>query len=297
MRTVRGGEHVAFVHRLTDADRDRFLADRDVEEAGKLARAELLFDLFLEAPDQEHLAQEIPQRLLVQRSFLLDLGHDARQCTFWAMSLVGQWRELETALPEGWVRVSVQLEIRDPGVAAQASALLGPAGPYRTGTTLRFSAARDGSAQGPDGIARLLRRLDTARIDGTLTALGSEKAAARVERERTSLVESWDAALAELPADWSDLAAEVRLLSTDYVEHAAVLCIQMNPRRVGDSATFRFRAARRAGYGVAPQMARRCLERCDEENIRGSVAVLRALSDTRLVWTQGPVWMLDGQTV
>jgi hypothetical protein len=213
------------------------------------------------------------------------------------MSLVGQWRELEIALPDGWVRVSVQLEIRDPGVAAQASALLGPAGPYRAGTTLRFSSARDGSAQGPDGIARLLRRLDNARIGGELTALGSEKAVARAEREFTPLVESWDAALEELPDDWSDLVAEVRFLSTDYVEHAAVLCIQMNPRRVGDSATFRFRAAHHAGYGVAPQMARRCLERCDEADIRGSIAVLRVLSDTHLVATQGPVWNLDGQTI
>jgi hypothetical protein len=157
--------------------------------------------------------------------------------------------------------------------------------------------ARDGSAQGPDGIARLLRRLDDERVGGTLTALGSEKAVARVEREVTPLVDSWDAMLSELPADWSDLAAELRLLSTDYVEHAAVLCIQMNPRRVGDSATFRFRAAHHAGYGVAPQMARRCFERCDEENIRGSITLLRVLSDTHLVSTQGPVWNLDGQTV
>ena len=213
------------------------------------------------------------------------------------MSLVAQWRELEAGLPNGWVRVSAQLEIRDPGVAAKASALLGPAGPYRTGTTLRFSSARDGSAQGPDGIARLLRRLDDARISGSLTALGSERAAARAERVMPSLVESWDAALAELPSDWSDLFAEVRLLSTDYVERAAVLCIQMNPRRVGDHATFRFRAAQHAGYGVAPQMARRCFERCDEANIRGSVATLRVLSDTHLVSTQGPVWILDGRTV
>jgi hypothetical protein len=213
------------------------------------------------------------------------------------MSLVGQWRALEIALPDGWVRVSVALEIRDPGVAAQASALLGPAGPYRTGTTLRFAAARDGSAPGPDGIAALLRRLDDARIGGALTALGSEKAPARVERDVTSLVESWDALLAELPADWSDLVGEVRLLSTDYVERAAVLCIQMNPRRVGDAATFRFRSAHHAGYGVAPEMARRCFERCDEESIRGSVELLQVLSDTHLVATQGPVWILDGQTI
>jgi hypothetical protein len=213
------------------------------------------------------------------------------------MSLVGQWRELEIALPDGWVRVSVELEIRDPGVAAQAAALLGPAGPHRLGPTLHFAAARDGSASGPDGIARLLRRLDDERIVGTLTALGSEKPAAREEREVRPLVDCWDTLLAEVPEDWSDLCAELRLLSTDYVEHAAVLCIQMNPRRVGDSATFRFRAAHHAGYGVAPEMARRCLQRCDEQDIRGSIELMQVLSDTHLVATQGPVWLLDGQTL
>ena len=70
----------------------------------------------------------------------------------------------------------------------------------------------------------------------------------------------------------------------------------MNPRREGDRAALRFRAARTAGYGVAPNMARRCFERCDAEEIRGSVQVLRALSDTRLVGTQGPVWLMDGKT-
>jgi hypothetical protein len=214
------------------------------------------------------------------------------------VSLVGEWRALEAGLPEGWVLVSLQLEIRDPGAVQRAAALLGPAGPYRArATVLRFTSARDGSAQGPDGIAGLLRRLDNARIGGTLTALGSERPAARTEREFTSLVESWDAALAVLPDDWSDLVAEAQLLSSDYFERAAVLCIQMNPRRVGDRAAFRFRAARRAGYGVAPEMARRCFERCDAESIRGSVAVLRVLSDTHLEATQGPVWILDGQTV
>ena len=196
------------------------------------------------------------------------------------------------------MQVSAQLEIRDPEAVPRAAALLGPAGPYRVAlTVLRFNSARDGSAQGPDGIARLLRRLDDARIGGTLTALGSEKAAARAERAITSLVESWDAALAGVPADWSDLVAELRLLSSDYIERAAVLCIQINPRRDGDRTAFRFRAARRAGYGVAPQMARRCFERCDEEAIRGSIAILRVLSDTHLAATQGPVWILDGQTV
>jgi hypothetical protein len=71
----------------------------------------------------------------------------------------------------------------------------------------------------------------------------------------------------------------------------------MNPLRDGDRAALRFRVAHTAGYGAAPGMVRRCLERCDDESIRGSVSVLRALSDSNLVGTQGPVWLLGGKTV
>jgi len=71
----------------------------------------------------------------------------------------------------------------------------------------------------------------------------------------------------------------------------------MNPRRDGDRAAMRFRAAHTAGYGAAPGMVRRCFERCDSESICGSVHVLRALSDSHLVATQGPVWLLEGKTV
>src|SRR5207245_11527277 len=135
-----------------------------------------------------------------------------------------------------------------------AAALVGPAQPYRPKpTVLRFASARDGSASSPDNIARLLRRLDDARISGTLTLTGSVKTAAREELEVTPLAESWERALTGRRPDWSDLLCELGLLSTDYIEPAAVLCIQMNPRRDGTRAAMRFRAARRAGYGVSPQ--------------------------------------------
>jgi hypothetical protein len=214
------------------------------------------------------------------------------------VSLVGEWRALQAGLPDGWVQASLQLDVRDPEATSRAAALLGPAAPYRSSpTALRFNTARDGTAQGPDSIARLLRHVDDARVLATLVVLGSEKSAARSERAVASLVESWDAALAALPRDWSHLVAETRFLSSDYVERAAVLCIQTNPRRIGTQAAFRFRSARRAGYGVAPGMARRCFERCESEGFRGSVVVMRVLSDSHLEATQGPVWILDGQTI
>jgi hypothetical protein len=214
------------------------------------------------------------------------------------VSLAGQWKALGSELPDAWSQVQIRLELRDAATASRAAALLGPAQPFRAEPgVLRFASARNGTAPGPDGITRLLIRLDDARIGGQLSVAGTQTASARAEREVTSLAESWDGELARLPPDWSDLYGEIALLSTDYVERAAVLCIQMNPRREGESASLRFRAARRAGYGVSPGMARRCLERCDEEAIRGSVHVLRVLSDTHLVATQGPVWQLDGKTI
>ncbi len=159
---------------------------------------------------------------------------------------------------------------------------------------MQFSVARDGSALGPQGITRLLARIAEAarcRCPIRRRRPGSH------EREITSLVEGWDAALAGLPSDWSDLYAEIEFTSSDYIEPAAVLCIQMNPRRDGTRAAFDFRAGRQAGYGVSPGMARRCFERCDEKGIRGSISVLRVLSDTHLVATQGPVWLSGGKTL
>jgi hypothetical protein len=214
------------------------------------------------------------------------------------MSLAGQWNSLGSELPVGWSAVEIRLELRDRAAASQAASLLGPAQPFRAEpTVLRFASARDGSATGPDGVLRLLRRLDDARIGGTLTIVRSQKAQVRVERVVIPLAESWDRVLSSLPPDWSDLYCEIDLLSTDYIERAAVLCIQTNPRRDGNRAALRFRSGRIAGYGVAPEMARRCFERCDAEDIRGSVRILRVLSDTKLVSTQGPVWHLEGKTV
>ncbi len=173
--------------------------------------------------------------------------------------------------------------------------MLGPAGPYRAApTVLLFSVARDGTATSPDNLVRLLGRVPA----GALSLSGSQAAAEpAVGRAVTTLTASWDAALAGLPADWSDLYAELQLSSTDYIERASVLCIQCNPRRDGKRAALRFRAARESGYGVSYEMARRCFERCDGERIEGSIEVLRVVSGSRHVGTQGPVWLANGKTL
>jgi hypothetical protein len=211
------------------------------------------------------------------------------------VSVAEQWKTIGSELPAGWTQAQLRLALKDRATADRAAAMLGPAGAYRAApTVLLFTVARDGSATSPDNLTRLLRNVP----NGALSLSGSEAAQPEApSREITLLTESWDRAIAGLPSDWSDLYVELALTSTDFIEPASVLCIQCNPRRDGTRAALRFRCARIHGYGVAPEMARRCLERCDAARIQGSVAVLRAVSGSRHVGTQGPVWLDHGKTL
>ena len=215
------------------------------------------------------------------------------------MRLVEQWREIERGLPEDWGDARLVLTVSEDGQADRAAALLGPINPGRRGNQLRFFTARRGAGHRPDLIARLLRRLDEERIDGKLELVSSGRPEETVPPEivRPTLAASWDAAVAALPSDWSDGYAEIELRSSDHLDRAALLLAPVNPARFGGKPGFRFRTARRFGYGVSPGMARRCLERLDEERIRGTVRILRALSDTRNAQTQGPVWYVGGRAV
>jgi hypothetical protein len=211
------------------------------------------------------------------------------------VSLVEQWQRLENGLDPNWSDARLRLEV---GVRAdRAAALLGPLNPGRRGSELRFQIARDGSAPGPEALRRLLRKLDREGITGHLALQDVSSAEEVAAVEPTTLAESWDAALATLPHDWSDLWAEVGLDSSDYLERAALRSAPLNPRAGGDRTTLRFRAASRFGYGASAGMVRRCLERCDDDGIRGTVRVLRVLSDTAPVQTQGPVWYVGGGPV
>jgi hypothetical protein len=211
--------------------------------------------------------------------------------------LAQQWRDLAAGLSPSWSRAQLRLTLEDEARAGRALALLGPAQPVRAEPgVLRFATARSGEAVGPEAVARLLARLDDETIAGRLELVGTEGGLVfRGPAPDGSLAAAWDAELAKLPGDWSDLYAEVELLSSDYFDRASVLCTPLNPRREGSRVAFRFRSARRFGYGASPQMVRRCFERCDAESLHGSVQVLRALSDTRPVATQGPVWLAAGR--
>jgi len=217
------------------------------------------------------------------------------------VNLVDQWQAIERGLPEGWGDARLRLTVADEGQCERAAALLGPASPGRHGREISFFVALRGAGPSPELVKRLLRRLDKEGIDGELELVGSDRPAddapGAVTARWQPFAEAWDAQLAALPDDWSDLYGEAELFSSDYLERAALLMAPLNPARYGSKPGFRFRVARRFGYGASPEMARRCFERLDEEGTRGVVRVLHALSDTRPVQTQGPVWYLGGRSV
>jgi hypothetical protein len=214
------------------------------------------------------------------------------------MSLVRQWEGIQAGLPPDWADARLALRLADQDSVDRAAALLGPLAPGRAGRELRFHATRRGAGTSPALVERALARLDAERIGGELQLLAAGQAApADIDPARPSLARAWDAALETLPPDWSDIYAELELTSTDHLEPAAIALAPLNPARYDGPAGFRFRCARRFGYGASPGMVRRCLARLDEREIPGTLRVLRALSDTKPVATQGPVWYLGGKVV
>jgi hypothetical protein len=176
--------------------------------------------------------------------------------------------------------------------------MLTPLMPGRSGAEIRFHTGRGGAGPSPDAVRRLLRRLDREGIRGELELVSADRAEPGVLAiESESLAEAWRVALARLPPDWSDLYAELQLTSSDHLERAALLVSPLNPARYGGTTALRFRVARRFGYGASADMLARCLERVDAEEITGELRILRMLSDTDPVSTQGPVWYVEGRAV
>lgn len=213
------------------------------------------------------------------------------------MGLVDQWTGIENGLDPNWGDARLDLVVDDDGRIGRAAALLAPAGPGRMGKSVRFYTARRGDGVGPEAVRRMLKRIDDEGIAGTLTLVASGEAAPEPVISRASIAAEWDAALAVLPSDWSDLLCDLELTSTDHIEHGALLVAPLNPIQGIGRPGFRFRCAHSFGYGAAPQMVRRCLARLDEARIPGEVRVLRAFSDTHPVGTQGPVWRIGERAV
>jgi len=215
------------------------------------------------------------------------------------MRAVDQWEAIRTNLPEGWEEARVSFVVEDASAVPAAAAVLAPLGPGRAGHELRFHVRRSGSGS-PQTVTNLLGRLDQKRIWGTLglvdTKAGDPAAGERPPAAR-SLAEAWDAALEQLPPDWSDLLCELVLDSSDFVPPAALLGAPLNPTRVPGEIALRFRVSGKQGYGASPGMVVRCFERMDAERITGRITVLHALSDTENAATQGPIWRIAGRSV
>jgi hypothetical protein len=211
------------------------------------------------------------------------------------VALADQWDAIEKGLDPRWSDARLELRIDDEQARNRAAALLAPAGPGRMGSAIRFYTARGGTGVGPEAVRRMLRRIDAEKISGNLELVAADEAPPEPVISRASLAAEWDAALAVLPADWSDLLCELELTSTDHIERAALLTAPLNPIQGTGRPGFRFRCAASFGYGASAGMARRCLARLDEERIPGEVRILRALSDTHPIGTQGPVWMVGGK--
>jgi hypothetical protein len=219
-----------------------------------------------------------------------------------AVKLVDQWAALERRLPIDWETIRLRLSTEQPDEIGEAARVLGPMNVGRVGDQLALTVRRAGGASGPEAARRLFGRLDQARIWCLLEQdeVGVREPAPETSattRQTTPVAEAWDAALAELPSGWSDLLCSLELASSDLLPRAALLCAPVNPTRDRDSVAFTFRCASSAGYGVSPVMARRCFERLDAEGIEAEIAVLRVVSDTDNVATQGPVWYVGGKVL
>lgn len=212
------------------------------------------------------------------------------------MRAAEQWTRIEETLDPPWSEV--RLAFTPEGAYDEAAAALGPLQPVRAGDELRFHVTRrDGGAE---RTRNTLRTLDRKRIWGTVALIevvAEAAAAPEATLPRLALVDAWEAALAELPPDWSDILGELELDSSDHIPRAALLGAPMNPTRVPGDMALRFRVSGKQGYGVSTQMARRCFERMDAEGITGRIAVLLDLSDTENAVTQGPVWRVAGKSV
>ena len=215
------------------------------------------------------------------------------------MKLVDQWRTIESSLPPDWSEARLDIVVETPSERGRAAQLLGPANPGGVGEALRITVRRSGGGGGAvasEGARRLFGRLDEARVWSELRLVDTTAVPQPIAAAAESLAARWDEELAALPADWSDVEAELRFVSSDYLPRAALLTAPVNPVKAQGLA-FRFRSARAAGFGTSPTMVRRCLERLDAESIAGELEVLHVLSSTRHVATQGPVWRVGGRAV
>ena len=133
-----------------------------------------------------------------------------------AVKLVDQWHAVERRLPSTWESVSLRLRTEQPDELGEAARILGPMNVGRVDGELAVTIRRAGGQAGPEAARRLFARLDAARIWCVLEQESiADSSAVRAPGHEpdhgvTPLAEAWDAALGELPVDWSDLVRRAR---------------------------------------------------------------------------------------
>ena len=223
------------------------------------------------------------------------------------MSTIGAVRATERfqillgELPRDWSEAQVVLSVGDDDAAQRAAIVLAPLTPGRREGTFRFVAATPGGGKPTvDAVHRCLSRLDEESIRVRMSlghATTVEPASDDASGVGTRLAAQWDELTGAWPPAWSDALLELELTSSDDVDRGALLLAPANPLLQDGAQSFRFRVAQRFGYGVSAGMLRRCLERLDEEAISGGISLVRLLSETQPVATQGPVWRIAGRSV
>ena len=184
--------------------------------------------------------------------------------------------------------------------------MLGSINAGKVGSTLVFHVAAPPARRAPRRRRALFERLDRERTWCQLEASDVEmRRRQRPHRQPTRQTRprrrpsrtAGTRRSRPCPSDWTDLLCELEIDSSALLDRTALLCAPLNPTRAGSRLAFTFRCSGRSGYGVSPSMARRCFERLDEDGIAGTTRVLRVLSDTDNVDTQGPVWLVGGKTL
>ena len=282
---VGRGDHVVRLERRADAARDRLLADRDVQEARQLARAEALLHLLLEAADQQHLAVELAQPLVGERRALGCSPSFSTLAIERAFNL--SRREAGRAVAPDRVRTSPDLGRGDARRGARDGLATDRARPRSSAPRTRAGSARalrvrtwhgGGGVSGPQGL-RTSSAASTRRASGRSLRLVAVRRPRRrpsagpaeqpAEADELSLTESWDASRPRCRRTGATSTPSCGFGSTDYLDRAALLCAPLNPTRTDEDGLRVPRRAPLAGYGASPEMVRRCLERCDAERMRG----------------------------
>ena len=219
------------------------------------------------------------------------------------MKLVDQWSAVERRLPAEWELVTLRIRPEQPGDLGEVARILGSMSPGLVDGEVALTIGRLHGSSGPQAARRLFTRLDEARVwcelrqEGAATATEEAPPWSADDVAVATVAQGWDATLATLPSDWSDLLCRLEIDSSDELPRTALLCAPLNPARVSNELAFTFRCGREAGYGVSPTMARRCFERLDAEGLPGRVEVLRLLSQTDNIGTQGATWLVGGKVL